>query len=162
MNKSVREGDARHFSKLRSTCVESLSVPSFLYVSDSPLVSIERKKEYVPLRTAYSQNGRYGMQPKARQSSRTGAAKTRTETFELVEEKQKLLDIRKEKERERERCASRRYLLHIIVKLIYVLSQPIGDIIQNEAHDCQFNAYKVGIAKVASCLKRWRLCNTHT
>ncbi|GFT45121.1 hypothetical protein TNCV_4154141 [Trichonephila clavipes] len=52
------------------------------------------KKEYVPLRTAYSQDSRYGMQPKARQSSRAGAAKTRTETFELVEEKQKLLDIR--------------------------------------------------------------------
>ncbi|GFX28981.1 integrase catalytic domain-containing protein [Trichonephila clavipes] len=46
------------------------------------------------------------MQPKARQSSRAGAAKTRTETFELVEEKQKLLDIREK--RERERCASRR------------------------------------------------------
>ncbi|GFV51007.1 phosphatase and actin regulator 2 [Trichonephila clavipes] len=45
------------------------------------------------------------MQPKARQSSRAGAAKTRTETCEIVEEKQKLLDIR-EKE-ERERCASR-------------------------------------------------------
>ncbi|GFV89196.1 hypothetical protein TNCV_4913951 [Trichonephila clavipes] len=28
--------------------------------------------------------GRYGMQPKARQSSRAGAAKTRTETCELV------------------------------------------------------------------------------
>ncbi|GFV14800.1 hypothetical protein TNCV_4715851 [Trichonephila clavipes] len=42
-----------------------------LYVSDSPLVSME-----VPLRTAYGQNGRYGMQPKARQSSRAGAAKT--------------------------------------------------------------------------------------
>ncbi|GFW33145.1 hypothetical protein TNCV_2110731 [Trichonephila clavipes] len=41
------------------------------------------------------------MQPKARQSSRAGAAKTRTETFELVEEKQKLLDIRKERTRER-------------------------------------------------------------
>ncbi|GFU61382.1 phosphatase and actin regulator 2 [Trichonephila clavipes] len=42
--------------------------------------------------------------------------------LELVEEKQKLLDIRAGKERsrkgERERCASRRYLLHIIVKLI--------------------------------------------
>ncbi|GFT48597.1 hypothetical protein TNCV_3082251 [Trichonephila clavipes] len=59
------------------------------------------KKEYVPLRTAYSQDSRYGMQPKARQSSRAGAAKTRTETFELVEEKQKLLDIR-EKRRTRE------------------------------------------------------------
>ncbi|GFX46957.1 uncharacterized protein TNCV_315801 [Trichonephila clavipes] len=61
-----------------------------------PLVSMERKKEYVPLRTAYSQDSRYGMQPKARQSSRAGAAKTRSETLELVEEKQKLLDIRKE------------------------------------------------------------------
>ncbi|GFU50900.1 hypothetical protein TNCV_4460991 [Trichonephila clavipes] len=54
----------------------------------------------VPLRTAYGQNGRYGMQPKARQSSRAGAAKTRTETCELVEEKQKLLDIREKRERE--------------------------------------------------------------
>ncbi|GFY00541.1 hypothetical protein TNCV_2139381 [Trichonephila clavipes] len=70
----------------------------------------------VPLRTAYSQAGRYGMQPKAKQSSRAGAAKTRTETVELVEEKQKLLDIREKGERER--CASRRYLLNIIVKLI--------------------------------------------
>ncbi|GFT20595.1 hypothetical protein TNCV_2184181 [Trichonephila clavipes] len=39
-----------------------------------------------------------------------------------IEMKQKLLDIRAEKERsserERERCASRRYLLNIIVKLI--------------------------------------------
>ncbi|GFV44834.1 uncharacterized protein TNCV_563831 [Trichonephila clavipes] len=31
------------------------------------------KKEYVPLRTADSQDSRYGMQPKARQSSRAGA-----------------------------------------------------------------------------------------
>ncbi|GFX28498.1 hypothetical protein TNCV_1153071 [Trichonephila clavipes] len=45
------------------------------------------------------------------------------------------------------------------IKGTYVLSQPIGDIIQNEAHDYQLNAYKVGIAKVASCLERWRLCN---
>ncbi|GFV99442.1 hypothetical protein TNCV_3509391 [Trichonephila clavipes] len=59
------------------------------------------KKEYVPLRTAYSQDSRYGMQPKARQSSRAGAAKTRTKTFELVEEKQKLLDIRERKENAR-------------------------------------------------------------
>ncbi|GFT39924.1 hypothetical protein TNCV_336361 [Trichonephila clavipes] len=56
----------------------------------------------IPLRTAYGQNGRYGMQPKARQSSRAGAAKTRTETAELVEEKQKLLDIRERKRRTRE------------------------------------------------------------
>ncbi|GFV39784.1 putative sodium-dependent multivitamin transporter [Trichonephila clavipes] len=60
----------------------------------------KEKREDVPLQTAYSQNGRYGMQPKARQSSRAGAAKTRTETFELVEEKQKLLDIRAERTRE--------------------------------------------------------------
>ncbi|GFV22020.1 phosphatase and actin regulator 2 [Trichonephila clavipes] len=63
---------------------------------DSPLVSME-----IPLRTAYGQNGRCGMQPKAKhKSSRAGAAKTRTETCEIVEEKQKLLDIR-EKENAR-------------------------------------------------------------
>ncbi|GFX28865.1 hypothetical protein TNCV_4251041 [Trichonephila clavipes] len=56
----------------------------------------------IPLRTAYGQNGRCGMQPKAKhKSSRAGAAKTRTETCEIVEEKQKLLDIRAEKGRER-------------------------------------------------------------
>ncbi|GFV04521.1 hypothetical protein TNCV_3322181 [Trichonephila clavipes] len=58
------------------------------------------KKEYVPLRTAYSQDSRYALQPKARQSSRAGAAKTRTETCELVEEKQKLLDMREKRTRE--------------------------------------------------------------
>ncbi|GFV10136.1 uncharacterized protein TNCV_3660881 [Trichonephila clavipes] len=42
------------------------------------------------------------MQPKAKhKSSRAGAAKTRTETCEIVEEKQKLLDIREKGERER-------------------------------------------------------------
>ncbi|GFX88903.1 hypothetical protein TNCV_2576101 [Trichonephila clavipes] len=45
------------------------SVYSEIEKLDSPLVSME-----VPLRTAYGQNGRYGMQPKARQSSRAGAA----------------------------------------------------------------------------------------
>ncbi|GFY33959.1 hypothetical protein TNCV_4596671 [Trichonephila clavipes] len=55
----------------------------------------------VPLRTAYGQNGRYGMQPKARQSSRAGAAKSRTKTFELVEDKQKLLNITERKENAR-------------------------------------------------------------
>ncbi|GFW69950.1 transposable element Tcb2 transposase [Trichonephila clavipes] len=60
----------------------------------------------VPLRTAYGQNGRCGMQPKAKhKSSRAGAAKTRTETCEIVEEKQKLLDIR-EKRRTRETAES--------------------------------------------------------
>ncbi|GFW51317.1 hypothetical protein TNCV_3254461 [Trichonephila clavipes] len=56
----------------------------------------------IPLRTAYSQAGRCGMQPKAKhKSSRAGAAKTRSETCEIVEEKQKLLDIREKGERER-------------------------------------------------------------
>ncbi|GFS83559.1 transposon Tf2-9 polyprotein [Trichonephila clavipes] len=66
----------------------------------------KEKKEYVPLRTADSQDSSYGMQPKARQSSRAGAAKTRTETFELVEEKQKLLDIREKKKRESAKFSS--------------------------------------------------------
>ncbi|GFV09685.1 hypothetical protein TNCV_2891641 [Trichonephila clavipes] len=61
----------------------------------SPLVSME-----IPLRTAYGQNGRYGMQPK----SNAVFARRR------IEMKLKLLDIRAEKERssegERERIAT--------------------------------------------------------
>ncbi|GFV26625.1 hypothetical protein TNCV_679871 [Trichonephila clavipes] len=59
------------------------------------------KKEYVPLRTAYSQAGRCGMQPKAKHSLRTQAqlseTKTETmrtetvETFELVRSRTKTL-----------------------------------------------------------------------
>ncbi|GFV68554.1 hypothetical protein TNCV_3130091 [Trichonephila clavipes] len=49
---------------------------------------------------------------------------------------------------------NRLFLPTVTIKGTYVLLQPIGDIMQNEAHDCQFNAYKVGIAKVASCLER--------
>ncbi|GFX44899.1 integrase catalytic domain-containing protein [Trichonephila clavipes] len=97
----------------------SLSVPSFLYVSDSPLVSMKKEKRDVPLRTAYSQAGRCGMQPKAKHSLRAQAQLMRTETvetFELVKVEPKLL---REEKGERERCASRRYLLHIIVKLIF-------------------------------------------
>ncbi|GFY26366.1 hypothetical protein TNCV_25631 [Trichonephila clavipes] len=58
----------------------------------------------IPLRTAYSQAGRCGMQPKAKHSLRAQAQLMRTETvetFELVKVKQKLLDIRAELERER-------------------------------------------------------------
>ncbi|GFW77395.1 phosphatase and actin regulator 2 [Trichonephila clavipes] len=65
---------------------ESLSVPSFLYVSDSPLVSMEKEKREVPLRTAYSQAGRCGMQPKAKPSSLRAQAQlseTKTETMRL-------------------------------------------------------------------------------
>ncbi|GFX45345.1 uncharacterized protein TNCV_1026051 [Trichonephila clavipes] len=61
----------------------------------------------VPLRTAYGQNGRCGMQPKAKHSLRAQAQLMRTETvetFELVKVKQKLLDIRDIREKgERER-----------------------------------------------------------
>ncbi|GFV10359.1 hypothetical protein TNCV_1491111 [Trichonephila clavipes] len=61
---------------------------------DSPLVSME-----IPLRTAYGQAGRCGMQPKAKtQSSRAGAANENRNcgNFELVKVKQKLLEIRAE------------------------------------------------------------------
>ncbi|GFS96731.1 hypothetical protein TNCV_4754251 [Trichonephila clavipes] len=54
----------------------------------------------VPLRTAYGQNGRCSMQPKP--SSLRAQAQLKHELkLELVEEKQKLLDIR-EKKRTRE------------------------------------------------------------
>ncbi|GFV59030.1 phosphatase and actin regulator 2 [Trichonephila clavipes] len=88
---------------------ESLSVPSFLYVSDSPLVSMEKEKREVPLRTAYSQAGRCGMQPKPsslRAQAQLSETKTETmrtetvETFELVKVEQKLLEERR-KENER-------------------------------------------------------------
>ncbi|GFX46189.1 hypothetical protein TNCV_2298381 [Trichonephila clavipes] len=65
----------------------------------------------VPLRTAYGQNGRCGMQPKAKHSLRAQAQLMRTETvetFELVKVKQKLLDIRAEKEREKENARGAR------------------------------------------------------
>ncbi|GFT76802.1 hypothetical protein TNCV_1419321 [Trichonephila clavipes] len=54
----------------------------------------------IPLRTAYGQNGRCGMQPKP-SSLRAQAhqSKSRTETCELVKVKQKLLEIRAELER---------------------------------------------------------------
>ncbi|GFU90833.1 hypothetical protein TNCV_4173291 [Trichonephila clavipes] len=52
----------------RLSCSEKLQVNNQIddwLRQDSPLVSMERKKEYVPLRTAYSQgDSRYGMQPK--------------------------------------------------------------------------------------------------
>ncbi|GFU95726.1 uncharacterized protein TNCV_4889151 [Trichonephila clavipes] len=60
----------------------------------------------IPLRTAYGQNGRCGMQPKAKHSLRAQAQLMRTETvetFELVKVKQKLLDIRAEKREKGER-----------------------------------------------------------
>ncbi|GFW14054.1 hypothetical protein TNCV_3546431 [Trichonephila clavipes] len=65
----------------------------------------------VPLRTAYGQNDRCGMQPKAKHSLRAQAQLMRTETvetFELVKVKQKLLDIRAEKEREKKNARGAR------------------------------------------------------
>ncbi|GFV31955.1 hypothetical protein TNCV_2006221, partial [Trichonephila clavipes] len=79
--------------RMRSTKDQlSLSVPSFLYVSDSPLVSMKKEKRDVPLRTAYSQAGRL-WQPKP-SSLRAQAQLMRTETvetFELVKVEPKLL-----------------------------------------------------------------------
>ncbi|GFT38262.1 hypothetical protein TNCV_764391 [Trichonephila clavipes] len=60
----------------------------------------------VPLRTAYGQNGRCGMQPKAKHSLRAQAQLMRTETvetFELVKVEPKLLRERRENERGRSR-----------------------------------------------------------
>ncbi|GFT23067.1 transposon Tf2-8 polyprotein [Trichonephila clavipes] len=57
----------------------------------------------VPLRTAYGQAGRCGMQPKAKHSLRAQAQLIRTETvetFELVKVKQKLLRERERRTRE--------------------------------------------------------------
>ncbi|GFU70610.1 hypothetical protein TNCV_2971701 [Trichonephila clavipes] len=59
----------------------------------------------IPLRTAYGQNGRCGMQPKAKhKSSRAGAAKTRTETCGIVEEKQNSWTL---EQRKREKKSAR-------------------------------------------------------
>ncbi|GFT13505.1 hypothetical protein TNCV_3829921 [Trichonephila clavipes] len=41
--------------------VKSLSALCFLYVSDSPRVSMRKKKNQVPLRTAYGQAARCGI-----------------------------------------------------------------------------------------------------
>ncbi|GFU78818.1 transposon Tf2-6 polyprotein [Trichonephila clavipes] len=66
---------------------------------DSPLVSME-----IPLRTAYSQAGRCGMQPKAKHSLRAQAQLMRTETVKTETLEKKLLDIR-EREKENARGA---------------------------------------------------------
>ncbi|GFT56764.1 hypothetical protein TNCV_1268721 [Trichonephila clavipes] len=82
-----------------STQETSLSVPSFLYVSDSPLVSMKKEKREVPLRTAYSQAGRL-WQPKP------SSLRAQAQQIKL-----KLLDIREERkseQRKRRRFASRR------------------------------------------------------
>ncbi|GFX09004.1 hypothetical protein TNCV_4165831 [Trichonephila clavipes] len=81
---------------MKTSSVEFISrSPNPSPMEHSPLVSME-----IPLRTAYGQNGRCGMQPKAKHSLRAQAQLMRTETvetFELVKVKQKLLDIRAER-----------------------------------------------------------------
>ncbi|GFV17279.1 hypothetical protein TNCV_333341 [Trichonephila clavipes] len=47
------------------------------------------KKEYVPLRTAYSQACRCGMQPKAKHSLRAQARQIQTKTIGLLRERKK-------------------------------------------------------------------------
>ncbi|GFW46104.1 hypothetical protein TNCV_3277211 [Trichonephila clavipes] len=74
----------------------SLSVP-FLYVSDSPLVSME-----IPLRTAYGQNGRCDMQPKPsslRAQAHQSKSRTETEKGERLLRKNLELEQRKENAR---------------------------------------------------------------
>ncbi|GFX90588.1 hypothetical protein TNCV_3194061 [Trichonephila clavipes] len=118
-NSSTFESDPDFVKTLIQNCIDERVSQNEREVL--PLVSME-----IPQRTAYGQNGRCGMQPKAKHSLRAQAQLMRTETvetFELVKVKQKLLDIReRERKGERERCASRRYLLHIIVKLIYLFN----------------------------------------
>ncbi|GFX19512.1 transposon Tf2-6 polyprotein [Trichonephila clavipes] len=74
---------------MKTSSVEFISrSPNPLPMKNSPLVSME-----VPLRTAYGQNGRCSMQPKP--SSLRAQAQLKHELkLELVEEKQKLLDMR--------------------------------------------------------------------
>ncbi|GFV24407.1 phosphatase and actin regulator 2 [Trichonephila clavipes] len=87
----------------------SLSVPSFLYVSDSPLVSMKKEK-----RKTYHCGQRTvrlascGMQPKPsslRAQAQLSETRTVTETFKTLEKAEK---------KERRRCASRRYHKNII------------------------------------------------
>ncbi|GFT56924.1 hypothetical protein TNCV_2522821 [Trichonephila clavipes] len=57
----------------------------------------------IPLRTAYGQNGRCGMQPKAKHSLRAQAQLIRTETVETVE----LVKVKQKLFRERKREAAK-------------------------------------------------------
>ncbi|GFY23954.1 hypothetical protein TNCV_4896351 [Trichonephila clavipes] len=66
---------------MKTSSVEFISrSPNPLPMKNSPLVSME-----IPLRTAYGQNGRCGMQPKAKHSLRAQAQLMRTETVETFE-----------------------------------------------------------------------------
>ncbi|GFX57126.1 retrovirus-related Pol polyprotein from transposon opus [Trichonephila clavipes] len=88
--------DLSHVKNFNTRNDSSSLIKDYKY---SPLVSME-----IPLRTAYGQNGRCGMQPKAKHSLRAQAhqSKSRTETVK-TETLEKKLRIRAEKERSREK-----------------------------------------------------------
>ncbi|GFV16335.1 hypothetical protein TNCV_4856751 [Trichonephila clavipes] len=77
----VKSVDSQRFSSLDTSYVRATREPE-KKKKDSPLVSME-----IPLRTAYGQNGRCGMQPKP-QSSRAGAANQKTKNFWTLEQKE--------------------------------------------------------------------------
>ncbi|GFS58874.1 hypothetical protein TNCV_4271521 [Trichonephila clavipes] len=79
---------------MKTSSVEFISrSPNPLPMKNSPLVSME-----IPLRTAYGQNGRCGMQPKAKHSLRAQAhqSKSRTETVK-TETLEKNLELERER-----------------------------------------------------------------
>ncbi|GFX20913.1 hypothetical protein TNCV_79681 [Trichonephila clavipes] len=80
---------------MKTSSVEFISrSPNPLPMKNSPLVSME-----MPLRTAYGQNGRCGMQPKAKHSLRAQAHQSKKAELKL--KKQRLLRKNLESERER-------------------------------------------------------------
>ncbi|GFV62384.1 hypothetical protein TNCV_4679961 [Trichonephila clavipes] len=83
----------------------------------------------IPLRTAYGQNGRCGMQPKAKHSLRAQAQLMRTETvetFELVKVKQKLLDIRERRENARGARAAVKKELRNCIDCFKLVAKPVS------------------------------------
>ncbi|GFU75554.1 hypothetical protein TNCV_2862691 [Trichonephila clavipes] len=93
---SDKDQDSVRPSVLSSSQNHAMPVKNNVFLFSSGLDE-KGKKEYVPLRTAYSQAGRCGMQPKAKHSLRAQAQQIQTKTIGLLREEKK------------ERCASRRY-----------------------------------------------------
>ncbi|GFV04767.1 hypothetical protein TNCV_4888241 [Trichonephila clavipes] len=138
MNNSVREGETlRHFSKLRSTCVEAgiFQLHSCLCRGWKPIdensACVEVGKPidenpacveillWSPWEMAAADSVRSEWLLWHAAKSNAVFARRRIEMKlkpELVKEKQKT--FKRSSEGERERCASRRYLLKIIVNLI--------------------------------------------
>ncbi|GFX66737.1 hypothetical protein TNCV_3048361 [Trichonephila clavipes] len=76
--------DLSHVKNFNTRNDSSSLIKDYKY---SPLVSME-----VPLRTAYGQNGRCGMQPKAKHSLRAGASKTATAGSDVVQSGRPIFD----------------------------------------------------------------------